>query len=739
MNLTRPSLSLLPMDDIAAELKSNKVNRNFMTREDNATDVDSVAGIKSNRIAISAEGHDRETVKNALNLNGKPASEYISRKDGEQFLKVSSELSEVYSEEIRNLRNELYNLYGELSKKGFIDNTLKYEGFVEAFKRGNILYEDYICGIASAVIGRAKELYIADVKMAHFFEEGKTFVIKRSDTEEETVVKSLGVNAAGKVSFEPAVNYLDSMDKIGLFKTAGEYINNTFSFSEIKKSVSEQTERYYTQSDDTDTKYLTIKQPYTGYAVTFKVPRSVKSKEGIAGALSKFAVRAQAVNGPGGLKCHVVDLSAVTENGQLDPKFDNITDAINKGYVLASSEIVYATRDNSSMENDVYFDFYGGVHSNYKNGTKSLNTEVDGEVSFLRNSEEETEAEEITIQDFETADGYPILKDNRYCFIIECLGATQESYWRLRFSYYNNNNYVDDLHRRNASYIYKSIDTSGLYGDEKCIQILDDIAKYDLIYTLVVRDIIEEEEVGKQEGVYTTRLVLPRPIEVSRARLTMRVNREGMYNVKEHNSQYTIFTLEPNSATSHTPSDTRFKIGDKVIIGNAIATVKRVSTTEIQVENPVYLDERMVKFYTSTVYDSNVNGYVKKTSIPVYRLSYSPTIKAKLVDWDNYNDIIGAYESTDLTELPLDLELMTIIPDQVKTNERTSDRLLFEATFGKDESGNNLLANEFELQINWSSPFSAKEINEVKDTSDRNFKELIGRIHDLNLVFDRHY
>ena len=46
MNLTRPSLSLLPMEDIAAELKSNKANRKFMTREDKATDVENVAGIK---------------------------------------------------------------------------------------------------------------------------------------------------------------------------------------------------------------------------------------------------------------------------------------------------------------------------------------------------------------------------------------------------------------------------------------------------------------------------------------------------------------------------------------------------------------------------------------------------------------------------------------------------------------------------------------------------------------------
>ena len=130
MNLTRPSLSFLPMEDIAAELKSNKANRKFMTREDKATDVEQVAGINADRIAISAEGKDRETVKNALNLNGVPASEYVTREDGEKFLEVSTDLSTIVSNEVRNLRDELYQLYSELSKKGFIDNTIKYEGFV---------------------------------------------------------------------------------------------------------------------------------------------------------------------------------------------------------------------------------------------------------------------------------------------------------------------------------------------------------------------------------------------------------------------------------------------------------------------------------------------------------------------------------------------------------------------------------------------------------------------------------
>lgn len=735
MNLTRPSLSFLPMEDIAAELKSDKINRKFMTREDKATDVVNVAGIKAERIAISADGHDRETIKNALNLNGKPASEYVSREDGERFLQVSSDLSEIVSNEIRNLRDELYQLYSELSKKGFIDNTMKYEGFVESFKRGNVLFEDYICGISSAAAGRTKDLYIADIEKKHYFEKGKKFVIRISDTGEEQVVTSTGVNQAGKVTFEPAANNLNTISKVGLFKTNGEYNNNTFSFSNVKKAVSEQIERYYTQSDDTDTKYLTIKRANTGFAVTFKVPRNIKSELGIAGALSQFAIRAQAVNAPGGLRCHVVDFDSVIQDGELNPKFENIQDAIDKGYCLASSEVVYSTRDNTAMENDVYFDFYGGVHSSYKNGTKNAGSSAEEEIDFLSDEPVTADAHEA----FETADNYPILKDAKYCFIIECLGATDDSYWRLRFSYFNNNNYVDDLHRRNASYVFKALRENSLNDSAKCVQIIDDIAKYDLMYTLVVKDIIDEEEVGKAEGVYTARIILPKPIDVTRARLTLRINREGMYNVKEHNAEYTIFVLESDTATSHSASDTRFTIGEKIIIGNTIATVKRVSTTEIEVANPAYLDERVIKYYTKTVYDSETNSYVKKTSVPVYRIGYRPSIKAKLVDWEDYNEITGTYESISISDEPLDLELMAVMPDQYKSNNRVSDRLLFEADFGQDENNKNVLANEFELQLYWASPFSEKEINAIKDTNDRNFKELIGRIHDLSLAFDKNY
>lgn len=729
MNLTRPSLSMLPMEDIAAELKTNKVNRGFMTKEDIATDTDKVGGISNKRIAISIEG-DRNTVANSLKLNGLSASEYVTKEDGDRFINVADELSKISSDEIRNIKDELYQLYGELAKKGFIQSTMKYEGFVEAFKKDQVLYEDYICGISTSNVTKTQEIYISEPNLRHFFEEGKFFVIKRSDTGQEKKVKSLGVNLSGKVTMDSSVDFLSDATKIGLFKSNGQYTNDTFSFSQIKKAVSDSKERYYSQSDDTDTKYLTINEPGTGFAAIFKVPRNLNSSLGIAGALSKFAIRAQAVDNPGPLRCHVVDYSAVinTAGGMpiLDPKFSSVEDAINQGLVLATSSFIHPSRDNTISEQDVYFDFHDGVHDNYNKVAKDIN--------FFESELTESETP------FKTADGFPILADKKYCFIIESAGISSSSFWRIRFSYYNNNDFVDDLHRRNVSYVYKAIDETGLTNGEQCLQVIDEINKYDIMYTLVVKDIIEEEEAGKKEGLYTTRVLLPNPIDVTRARLSMQINREGMYNIKDHNSEYTIFTLEPSSDGAHSPSDTRFKIGEKIVIGNRIGIIKRISTNEIEVEKAVELDERTISIYTTKKYDKKTNSVIKETTIPVYRINgFTPTLKAKLVDYSNFNELTNAFNAVDVTTKPLELELKNIIPTMNNDDVRISDRLIYEVDFGKSVDNKNLVGNEFELQIDWISPFSEKEINEVRDVKDSNFKELIGRIHDLTLTFDKHY
>ena len=692
-NVLKPSLSFLPMEDIAAELKSNKNNRKFMTTDDKASDVVKVAGKDAETIAIAISPSNRTTIDNALNLNGIPASEYLSKDEGDKIVGISTIMSELYSSEIRNVRDEYMQLHTELVKNGFINDSTPYEGFGDAFKRSNIKYEGFVCGISTAIIGNTEELFIGDISKQRFFEPGKKFIIKRADLEREIVVTSLGVNASGKVTFSPTVNILDSKDAVELHKTSGEYVRDSFSFSEIKRNVANPLkERYHMQSDDTRTSLQVINKSNTGYAVYFKVPNSA------AGALTKFAIRAKAEGTPGSLICHMLKKDAImnsTDNFRVD--FKNIDDAKEKGYWIATSQPIQSS--SASTEEELFFNFFDIANNKY-----------------------------------------PIVEGNQYLFIVECLAATELDFWQIRFSYYENGNDIhEDLQRYNNSYVYKKISTSGLVLEDKPIQIIDNIDKYDMLFSLVTRELIKEDEMGKQEGIYTAKIVLPQPIDVSRIRLTSRMNREGCYYVETHNDTFTIFNLAKETSTSHPVSDMRFREDDNIIIGNQLAKVKRVTGNQVEVVTPIYIDSRLMKFYSKTVFNADTKMYEIQTKIPVYRMNYKVYLKPSLIDWANWDNDKKEFKTTDLVPTPMELSLKNIIPDGAKENRRISDRVLFEGSFGKDSSEIANKANEFELQIHWKSPFGYDEINDFKDLNDNNFKELIGRLHDIVLTFDKNY
>lgn len=690
-NIVKPSLSFLPMEDIAAELRSEKDNRRFMTKDDKASDVENVSGASSNTIAIAVSATQRTTIDNALHLAGIPAENYLSKSEGDKIVGISNVMSEVYSSEIRNLRDESLQLSTQLVKNGFINNALSYEGFGDAFKRSDIKYEGFVCGISKAIIGNTEELFIGDISKKRFFEAGKKFAIKRVDLETEIVVTSSGITESGKVTFYPTVNILDSIETVELHKSTGEYVRDSFSFSQNKKNVANSLkERYHMQSDDTRTSLQIINRSNTGYAVYFKVPNNA------SGALTKFAVRGKAEGTPGSLICHMLKKDSIMNStNEFRVDFSNIEDAKAKGYWIASSQPIQSSA--ASTEQELFFNFFDIANNKY-----------------------------------------PIVEGTQYLFIIECLAATEFDFWTLRFSYYEEGNESHaDLQKYNNSYFYEKLPTTE--SVDKPISIINNIDKYDMIFSLVTRELIEEDEIGKQEGVYTANIVLPQPINVSRMRLTSRINREGCYFAESYNNTYTIFTLAKESTTSHPVADMRFNIDDTIIIGNQIAKVKRVTGNQVETASPVYIDKRMLKFYSKKVFNADTQEYTTETKIPVYRMNYNVYVKPSLINWNVWDNVNKEFVTTDIAPLPIKLELKNVIPDGKKENKRISDRLLFECSFGKEVNDIAKNANEFELQIHWRSPFSYNEINDFKDLNDNNFKELIGRAHDIILTFDKNY
>lgn len=683
MSLTKPSLSELPMNDVAGDLIEN---HDFITQQ--MTD----KKIKETADTLADNYMDRkDTVFNAVNLDDHPASYYLTKENGEKILGVTNTMSDIYSSEIRNLRNELYQLASHLYKNGYIKEELPFEGFIDAFRNSNKKYTGYICGIDRDSISRTESLILNDATKYNDFVPGEKFAIHKKDEEIdqyqfETVVNCDG---NGRLDFDKQTILLSDKDKVELTKTCGMYIRNSFSFCKVEEGANPSSrERYHMQSDDTSTRQLLINKPNSGYAASFKVPRTSVINENAC--VLRFETIGSSVGTPGDLICYILDEEAIYDNdGNFKPCFTSMEDAKDKGLIIAQSKPV-SYDEALRNESTISFSFYD----------KDRHTD------------------------------YPIIKEKRYLFIIECVNADEENYWKLLFSYYKEAaDDVQDLERYNKSFIYNKIFVPEIDNSTSLSEI-DDINKFDLLFTLVTKDIIERKEIGFTEGLYTAEILLPKPIDVTRARLSMRINREGCWYIKSYDDSYTQFWLAKEDEKAHSATDLNFLEGDKVVIGNQIATIINCTSNKITIKEPVYIDERMNRLFTK---------YNDEVKIPVYRMNYDAVIKPYYIDWNDWIDEDKKYKTTEITENFLDMNLDAIIPAGNNIlGSRISDKLIFQTPFANDENGIPKLANKFEIQIKWKSNYDANSLNDDDNYHD-GFNELIGRIYELILTFDKNY
>jgi hypothetical protein len=679
MTIRKPSISFLPMEDIAGDLVENK---NFMTKTLVDADITTAT-----RVLAKAVTPDQTTVENSLQLGGVDADKYMTASDGTKILGVADTMSVIFSDEVQNLRDEVYQLKSQLCKNGYVDELTVYEGFQDAFKQNNVKYESKICSIASSSLSLTDVLYLDDLSKLRDFEEGKHFVIVKTDTKETAFATVVSCDTAGKVEFYPSSSLLYNKDFVELHKTSGEYLRDSFSFSSVVSGVDlSAKEKYHMQSDDTMTTPRQINASNTGYGVYFKVPDSCTTNN--RAALTNFTITTKAIGTPGNLLCHILTEDSIFNTGTFNPKFTSIEDAKSKGYFIATSQPILA--ENAVNESQLSFNFFN----------QSTNT-------------------------------YPEITNTKYLFIIECVNADVNNYWNVRFSYYQNAaNVIEDLEKYNSSFDYHKVTLTGSNPTERSITIIDDIDKYDMLFTLTTRDIIDQTEYGNKEGLYTAKIVLPRPIDISRARLTTRIAREGCWYVNSYDSTYTKFTLSKEDDNAYSSTDLRFDTGDIIVIGNQSSTVVKSTSNSIEIATPIYIDSRIEKLFTKN------NSSVK---IPVYRMNYDVSLKPYFVDWTNFDMTKKEFVSTPVTATPIELSLTSIIPSgDNKLGSRVSDRLLFEGNFGNDSNGIAKLANEFELQIKWNSKFEFDEINQSSNVHN-GFNELIGRIHNLSLTFDKNY
>lgn len=225
------SLGQLPMKDLEAYLS---VVSGFTQKDERAVDTKYVSGIDSNIIAVAATDEsgnlkqDRQTVENALNLNGKSADKYLLKEDSTSLLGDTYSVSTIISDEIKSIRDELYQTKAELAKLGLIKQNSVYNGYYDAFKDNDIKYNDNIITTLAQSNNETGAISTITVEDDSDLNVGEYIVIKNSKETQVTQIVSINTN---RIDITPSISGPLSLDT-KIYKTAGTYNRGMFVFGE---------------------------------------------------------------------------------------------------------------------------------------------------------------------------------------------------------------------------------------------------------------------------------------------------------------------------------------------------------------------------------------------------------------------------------------------------------------------------------------------------------------------------
>lgn len=295
------SLAMLPLEDIDFYL--SKV-LGFKKKNDASEDTKKVAQIDSKKIAVAATDSstgelisDRETVKNALELGGVKASEYLTKTGSETLLTDTYQVSTVLSNEFKSLRDEMYQMRGELVKNGLVKDLELYGGFQDPFRDGN---EKYISDEITRLAQSDSRATINDITVldGKEFSIGEYIVVKTTNSKQLT--KIVDKPTEDRLMIEPALN--GPLDEFtGIYKTLGSYKDGEFVFGEKTGTLVSPLTKQMILKDGKDkpVSIYPITRANAGFATTMPVPRSM------GGVLKSIDVSLACLGNPGSLTAYV--------------------------------------------------------------------------------------------------------------------------------------------------------------------------------------------------------------------------------------------------------------------------------------------------------------------------------------------------------------------------------------------------------------------------------------------------
>lgn len=740
MTMVKPGHTSLNMSDISEDLvveyhhvtklepryrentsMNEPVALNYRNMIIKADDVDLVAGVKADKTAIAIDSNHRDTVNNALHLNGYDSDHFMSSSDGKDLTDRTNKTIINYGKDITDLRNEVYEIKHALEKQGLITNTYQRMGYNDVFRNGYKPYEYEPIGEIIADCPNYRTLILPNDSV-ETLDENDFIAIYFVNTKNVNVRQIKEIKADRETivldeSMDTSENIL--LGNVIVYKSMGVSQDGNFYFAKQAETIPSDIIMYTGFDDDTAAdSLLIIQRDGLGYANTFRIP------EKKLGFLHDFSVIAE-VKGTPTLMCVVIDAADIKyfknpeqalklyESGELDSEGEP------KMHFFAKSNPVSLT---TAAQRKVTFDFFDSSKDSYPLVSRKDNP-VDNTVV-------------------------------RYCAMIFAQDADQDNAVKL-YAVYNRNHddeNVVDIQTRNILCKYKeqrdsathstvytqteinNYSTTSVAGiqsrEELDVQAYDDnLDKYDMYYEVSLREPIENQMVPYKRGLYSARIKSAYPEGISRARLMLRFSREGG-----------CWNAEVAENTMCGPSTTNGSVkcvckSDPSRTKTSYLGVYNDIRKPIEKRDPNILSDLTMKpdmIIGNNITSGNSNGEVVTVDdnimvIPddmVYRNAYIVSVKGKRYE---YSETTQTYEVVDSKKIYL--TPVAVIRDGVKKKGDTySDRVIFEGDF-TNVDGDAVFYNDLELQIYWEeSNFS--EIETVKQTQ-------MGIIHDLVFSTDR--
>lgn len=659
---------------------------------DTVKDTDKVAGIDSDLIAVAVDKNNRTTVNNALQLGGIPAANYMTINSGNSLNTLASSTKSKYGEEIKDLKDELYQLKYQLAKSGFIQNDGQYYGYHDIFNSSNPIYEKDQIGTAAATsntngikINEDSCFKLLDVNdYIYIYNEalGAGFVrqVKSKNTVDNTIVLSSDVDNTLKTS-----SYI-------LYKSAGILTDGMFAFAKSAENQLGSQNFYSGVSDDSFNIYKKLYNQYTGYGYNIKIP------SGKTGWLSDIEFCLRSYGTPGSLMCYVIDERDID-------KFRN----------PAQAKSAYL---NAQINNNDSWHFFAEsvpvslVASEGKQYVK---------FSFLQNG------------------SYPLIptpeesQTIRYVVILELQSGNTNNYYNVLFlQHKNDDGTYGDLQLNNTTYIYNRMGNDDTTSALKTgATILDETSQkpindFDLYYQIHTIENIQNQMQPNKYGLYSSYVYTGYDMKANRARLCLRIKREGIANITTDSSTPILVTTQTIPVVLN--DSVISKIEDLNLKSNNYKPLElQNDLTDTTEQISVGVGPNICKIISSSESGITINSVdedkpiLVNNSDPVYRIGYNVALKCAKISYDPQTKKLSYGTFT-----RINLPLKYIYKDVDRNDNKTSDRLLFENDLPITDE-----YNYFEIQVNWQNT----ELSSYSDISTAQF----GGIKQLTLSLDRYF